>query len=69
MLAHRWRLSTTDLPHTIATMDKGFWMAILIVVAVVVYVSAKAVYYARKSEQQWQDVDKSKLKEWEDDDW
>jgi nitrate/nitrite transporter NarK len=51
-----------------ASMAEGFWVVLLIVTVVVVYVVAKTVYYARKSEQQWQAVDKSKLKEWEDDD-
>jgi hypothetical protein len=36
---------------------------------VAIYVIAKVVYYARKSEQQWQQVDKSRLREWNDDEW
>ncbi len=39
----------------------------LIVGGVVIYVAAKVVFYMRKSRQQWQQVDKSKLREWEDD--
>jgi beta-lactamase regulating signal transducer with metallopeptidase domain len=49
-------------------MAEGFWVVFFIVVAIVVYVVAKTVYYARKSEQQWREVDKTKLKKWDDDD-
>ncbi len=49
-------------------MESGFWAALLIVLAVVVYVLAKVIYYVRRSREQWQEVDKSKLKEWQDDD-
>jgi hypothetical protein len=51
-------------------MSDGYWIAILIVVVVIAYVLSKVVFYARKSEEQWRSVDKSKLKEWDDeDDW
>lgn len=40
----------------------------LIVAGIVIYVGAKVVFYMRKSRQQWQQVDRSKLREWEDDD-
>jgi hypothetical protein len=46
---------------------KGFWPVILIIAVVTVWVVAKVIFYMRRSEQQWQDVDKSKLKKWEDD--
>jgi len=49
-------------------MPQGFWLLLVFIAVVVVYVIAKVFYYARKSEQQWQDVDKSKLREWADDD-
>ena len=49
-------------------MSDGFWPALLIIVFVIIWVLAKVVFYARKSEQQWREVDKSKLKEWTDDD-
>ncbi len=42
--------------------------ALLIIAVIVVYVIAKVVANVRKSEQQWQQVDKSKLKEWDEDD-
>ncbi|MGB5346192.1 MAG: hypothetical protein WBN23_08510 [Woeseia sp.] len=59
----RWQLgSRWSMVH------KGIWVALIIVVAVLVYVLAKVIYYARLSRQQWQDVDRSKLREWKDDD-
>jgi len=36
---------------------------------VIIYTIAKVMQYVRKSEEQWQQVDKSKLREWSDDDW
>ncbi|MGH8195078.1 MAG: hypothetical protein ACREQ8_11855 [Woeseiaceae bacterium] len=51
-------------------MSEGFWPVLLIVIAVVIYVLAKVVFYIRKSRQQWKEVDRSKLKEWKDEeDW
>ncbi len=49
-------------------MPEGVWPAILIIVVVALWVIAKVVGYARKSEQQWREVDKSKLKTWDDED-
>lgn len=49
-------------------MPDGLLPILLIIAAVVVYTLAKIVQNVRKSNQQWQQVDKSKLKEWEDDD-
>lgn len=50
-------------------VSAGFWSVMLLILIVIVYVISKVVFYARKSEQQWQAVDKSKLKEWQDDEW
>lgn len=51
-------------------MSDGFWLVVLIIAFIVAWVLAKVVANARKSEQQWREVDKSKLKEWDDeDDW
>ena len=36
---------------------------------IVVYTIAKVIEHMRKSEDQWRQVDKSKLREWDDDDW
>ncbi len=49
-------------------MSDGFWPVVLIILFIIAWVLAKVIAYARKSEQQWREVDKSKLKEWEDDD-
>ena len=50
------------------SMPDGLMPVLLIIAAIVVYVIAKVVENVRKSEQQWKQVDKSKLKEWDDDD-
>ena len=50
-------------------MNDGLSIALLIVLAVVVYVIAKVGIYARRSRKQWDEVDKSKLKTWDDDEW
>ena len=48
-------------------MSVGFWPVVIIVVLVIVWVLSKVLFYARRSEEQWQEVDKSKLKNWDDD--
>jgi hypothetical protein len=49
-------------------MPEGLLPILLLIAAVIIYVIAKVVENVRKSEQQWQQVDKSKLKKWDDDD-
>ena len=49
-------------------MSEGFWPVAFIIAGVVVWVLAKVVANARKSERQWREVDQSKLKEWQDED-
>ena len=49
-------------------MSRGFWPVIVIVAAIIVWVVAKVVINMKKSEQQWREVDKTKLKVWEDED-
>ena len=49
-------------------MPDGLIPVLLIVAAIIVYVIAKVVQNVRKSEQQWEQVDKSKLRMWDDDD-
>ena len=44
------------------------WLGFGVLAAFVVYVVAKVLMYMRQSDAQWQQVDKSKLKDWEDDD-
>ena len=49
-------------------MPSGLLPVLILIAVIVVYVIAKVVSYARISEEQWKQVDKSKLKQWEDDD-
>jgi len=49
-------------------MDSGIWIAIGIVLLVAAYVLAKVLQHARRSRELWEEVDKSKLREWKDDD-
>jgi sensor domain CHASE-containing protein len=49
-------------------MPEGLWPILLFIAVVVVYTIAKVVQYMKQSERQWQQVDKDKLKEWDDDD-
>lgn len=51
-------------------MPEGLWPVLAIIAFVIVWVIAKVVANVRKSERQWRQVDKSKLREWDDeDDW
>lgn len=49
-------------------VPEGLWPILILIVVVIVYTIAKVRQYMRQSESQWQQVDKSKLREWEDDD-
>lgn len=49
-------------------MPDGLLPIIILIVAVVIYTIAKIRSYVRRSAQQWEQVDKSKLREWDDDD-
>lgn len=48
-------------------MPDGLTYLLIFIVLVIVWTIAKVIGYMRKSDQQWEQVDKSKLKEWEDD--
>lgn len=51
-------------------MPEGLWPILIFIALVIIYTIAKVFEYMRKSDQQWRQVDKSKLREWdEDDDW
>ena len=50
------------------TMLESYWPAVIIVVFVLAWVLSKVRFYMKKSEQQWQEVDKSKLRTWDDED-
>lgn len=49
-------------------MPEGLLPILVLVAIVIVYTIAKIIAYMRQSEAQWKEVDKSKLREWEDDD-
>ncbi len=49
-------------------MPKGLLLLLVFIAIVIVYTIAKVIDYNRLSEQQWEETDKSKLKEWDDDD-
>jgi hypothetical protein len=50
-----------------SVMDERFWIAALIIAGFACYVVAKVIAYMRQSEREWKQVDKSKLKTWDDD--
>lgn len=49
-------------------MPDGLLPILLIVAVIIVYTIAKIRQHMRQSDKQWEQVDKSKLKEWEDED-
>lgn len=49
-------------------MPEGLWPVLAIIAVVIIYVIARVIENIRKSERQWDEVDKSKLREWDDDD-
>lgn len=50
-------------------MPDGLLILLVFIAVVIVYTAAKILRLKKQSEEQWQQVDKSKLKEWEDDEW
>ena len=49
-------------------MPEGLVFLLVMIALIVVYTIVKVLQYMRLSDKQWDEVDKSKLKEWEDDD-
>ena len=49
-------------------MPSGLILLLIMIALIVIYTIAKVLQYMRLSDEQWREVDKSKLKEWEDDD-
>jgi len=49
-------------------VPEGLTPILALIAVVVIYTIAKVVQYSRKSDEQWREVDKSKLREWTDDD-
>jgi len=51
-------------------MPGGLIFLLIMIAVIVIYTIAKVLQYMRLSDEQWQQVDKTKLKEWDDDeDW
>ncbi|MDX1507743.1 MAG: hypothetical protein R3358_05655 [Woeseiaceae bacterium] len=48
-------------------MPDGLWPILLLIAIVIVWVLAKVRHYMRVSDEQWRQADKSKLREWDDD--
>ena len=51
-----------------SAMPKGLIFLLVMIAVIIVYTIAKVISYNRLSKQQWEEVDKSKLKEWDDED-
>lgn len=49
-------------------MPKGLIFLLVMIAVIVIYTIAKIISYNRLSEKQWEDVDKSKLRKWDDED-
>ena len=49
-------------------MPDGLTLVLVMIAFIIVYALVRVVQYVRLSDKQWQEVDKSKLKEWKDDD-
>jgi hypothetical protein len=49
-------------------MPGGLILLLIMIALIVIYTIAKVLRYMRLSDEQWRAVDKSKLKQWEDDD-
>jgi uncharacterized integral membrane protein len=50
-------------------MPKGLILLLVMILGVIIYTIAKVISLNRLSEQQWEEADKSKIKEWDDDEW
>ena len=49
-------------------MSTGLIIVLAMVALIIAYTVVKVISYNRLRKEQWKDVDKSKLKEWDDDD-
>ena len=49
-------------------MPEGLLPIIVLIAVIIIYTIAKVIKYSRQSDRQWREVDKSKLREWDDDD-
>jgi len=61
-------IPTANLCHFESSiMPDGLKYLLIFIAVVVAYTIAKVISYMRQSDRQWKQVDKSKLKKWEDD--
>lgn len=51
-----------------SAMFEGPWPIVFLIVVIIVYTIAKVRRLMRQSDEEWRQVDKSKLREWQDDD-
>ena len=49
-------------------MPSGLIFLLIMIALIIIYTIAKVLQYMRVSDEQWREVDKSKLKQWEEDD-
>lgn len=49
-------------------MPKGLIFLLIMIAVIIIYTVVTVLQYMRLSDRQWREVDKSKLKEWDDDD-
>ena len=49
-------------------MSDGLWPILALIAIIIIYTIAKVVSYMKKSDREWQQVDKSKLRKWDDED-
>jgi len=49
-------------------MPDGLWMILFLIGIVIVITIVRVRQYMRRSEELWQEADKSKLRKWDDDD-
>jgi len=49
-------------------MPDGLIFLLVMIVLIIVYTIAKVLQYMRLSDKQWKEVDKSKLRDWDDED-
>lgn len=49
-------------------MPNGLIFLLIMIAVIIIYTVVTVLQYMRLSDRQWREVDKSKLKEWDDDD-
>ena len=50
-------------------MSDGLIFLLVMIAVIIVYTIARVLQLIRLSDKQWDQVDKSKLKDWDDDEW